>query len=159
MKSIPIAALRREYDYNPATGALTRKKDGGEAFKTASREGYFFGGFRRKKYMAHRVAWAMYHGKQPLYIDHINGDPGDNRIENLRSVSKAQNSKNRKKHSNGMTSKWLGVCFVAERQKWRAYVTSCRKKKYLGLHGCETSAAISRALAASNLGFDRPLGV
>jgi hypothetical protein len=41
---------------------------------------------------AHRMAWIYYYGEQPPeIIDHINGDPADNKIKNLRAASKNQN--------------------------------------------------------------------
>jgi len=43
-------------------------------------------------WLAHRLAWYLYYGVMPRYeIDHINGDKGDNRIENLREVTPSQN--------------------------------------------------------------------
>lgn len=46
---------------------------------------------------AHRVIWLWVHRRWPkkgMVIDHINGDPADNRIENLREVTRSENSKN-----------------------------------------------------------------
>jgi hypothetical protein len=45
--------------------------------------------------LAHRVIWKMVHGTDPNQIDHINGDSLDNRLENLREATPAQNSRNR----------------------------------------------------------------
>lgn len=46
--------------------------------------------------MAHRVAWALYTGAWPTgEIDHQDGDPTNNRIANLRDVSRAQNMQNK----------------------------------------------------------------
>ena len=67
-----------------------------EAF-TAFRNGYHFGAIFDCLYYAHRVIWAICHGKWPTaQIDHINGDRHDNKIKNLRSVSNAENMRNRK---------------------------------------------------------------
>jgi hypothetical protein len=54
-------------------------------------------GFEGKQYMAHRIIWALHHGREPEgFIDHINGKPWDNRIENLREATPAQNRWNAK---------------------------------------------------------------
>jgi len=76
----------------------------------------------------HRVAWAMHYGEWPedgLQIDHINGDPWDNRIENLRIATPSQNQANRKKGM-GCTSEYKGVSYY--RGKWTAQIA----KKWQG---------------------------
>ena len=43
----------------------------------------------------HHAVWALVYGNFPTQIDHINGDSFDNRIENLREVSRSENDMNR----------------------------------------------------------------
>lgn len=58
--------------------------------------GYKTVGLGGKNYLEHRVVWFLAHGQWPKgEIDHINRDKHDNRIENLRVVSKSQNARNR----------------------------------------------------------------
>lgn len=67
----------------------------------------------KKKYQAvHRIIYEIFHGEihEGLFIDHINGDPFDNRIENLRMVPPALNSRNRRKSKNN-SSGCTGVHF------------------------------------------------
>lgn len=46
-------------------------------------------------YYVHRLAWFYVHGRWPQQqIDHINGDPHDNRIANLREATVEQNRRN-----------------------------------------------------------------
>lgn len=53
--------------------------------------------YRGKQYRVHRIAWEIYYGAPPDgEIDHINGNPADNRITNLRCVSHDENQKNLK---------------------------------------------------------------
>ena len=53
-------------------------------------------GYRGKKYTLHRVIWELHNGKIPegYFIDHINQDKYDNRIENLRLATPTQNNAN-----------------------------------------------------------------
>ena len=49
----------------------------------------------RHEIQLHRLVWALVYGKFPKQIDHINGNPKDNRIENLREVNQSENDMNR----------------------------------------------------------------
>ena len=51
---------------------------------------------------AHRIIWAMIYDAWPaLHIDHINGNPADNRISNIREASRSENMHNRRGRHNG----------------------------------------------------------
>lgn len=66
---------------------------------TSKKDGYVRVYHRGQLYMAHRVAWALHYGNWPEYtIDHINRDPSDNRIENLRDVPQFVNNTNKSKY-------------------------------------------------------------
>ncbi|MBQ4387118.1 MAG: HNH endonuclease [Prevotella sp.] len=43
----------------------------------------------------HHVVWVLCHGRLPSQIDHLNGNPRDNRIENLRETTQSENDANR----------------------------------------------------------------
>lgn len=64
------------------------------------------------------------------YPDHIDGDPLNNRRENLRLASRAQNNRNRKLSSNSSTG-LKGV--TKHRNKWAAQIGIDNKRLYLGL--------------------------
>lgn len=73
-----------------------------------------------------------------LVVDHINGDRLDNRRENLRICTGAQNSKNRRKASNN-TSGYKGVYFrknwknrVNKKKRWTAIIIVDQKRINLG---------------------------
>ena len=88
-----------------------------------------------KKYWAHRLVWLYHYGYMPKIIDHINGDPSDNRIENLRECSHSENLRNVGK-SKSNTSGVKGVSWSKAAQKWEA-----RCGKYLGLYETKEEAA------------------
>lgn len=62
----------------------------------------------------HRAVWELVNGKIPdnFVIDHIDGDPLNNKIENLRCVTTLTNSRNKKKSNRGSTEV-TGVRFKA----------------------------------------------
>ena len=155
-KIIPDS-IRDVLDYDPETGHLTRKKFAGN-----QRAGTVVGhlhrdaGYVRLKhcnqtYPAHRVAWFLYHGEQPDVIDHINRDKTDNRIANLRNVSKRTNCLNR--GINGLS--WAISNRTATR-KGQVYVnaTYCGKSLY---HGKNIFVALFRRIMAERQ--DHPIGL
>lgn len=83
-----------------------------------------------------------------VYVDHINGDGLDNRRCNLRLATKAQNARNSTFKRAGSSSKFKGVCFRSDTGKWRAYVRSEGKKKFLGQFESEVEAAAAYNAAA-----------
>ena len=64
------------------------------------------------RYMVHRVVWVLHYGSidSNLDIDHIDGDPYNNKLSNLRLVEKTINQRNRKRLKNNLTG-YNGVCF------------------------------------------------
>jgi hypothetical protein len=90
-------------------------------------------------------------------IDHINGDPSDNRFCNLRVATHYQNMVNRKKPTSN-TSGVMGVTWHAQTGKWRAYITIDSKQKSLGLHACISDAIAARKKAAAENGFHKNHG-
>jgi hypothetical protein len=103
---------------------------GKEAF-TAFNAGYRHGQVFRIKLRAHRVIWMMVHGEWPEEIDHINHNRGDNRIVNLRNVSRAVNMKNKPMQVNN-TSGCVGVTWDKSRNKWKVRVHVKGKSKFIG---------------------------
>lgn len=74
----------------------------------------------------------MVYGVEPEgQIDHINGNPSDNRIGNLRLASNAENCRNRGVRSDNKAG-FKGVHFRPEINRWRAEITVSGKKKRLG---------------------------
>ena len=100
--------------YRSAAGTCANwnaKYAGKEALTSLNGNGYRQGFIFNKHFVAHRVAWALHYGVWPENeIDHINHDRADNRILNLRDVSRRENSINSKPSANN-TSGFNGVHF------------------------------------------------
>jgi hypothetical protein len=89
-------------------------------------------GLSRKLFKAHRLAWLYVYGEFPSeWIDHIDGDRTNNRINNLRLCTPAENQMNRKKSVNN-TSGFKGVSWDKEVNMWKATVQLDGVRKHLG---------------------------
>lgn len=94
----------------------------------------FFHDGRNNSVSAHRLAWFISKGSLPDgEIDHINRDKSDNRIENLRDVTRSINLRNFPLKKNN-TSGVCGVHLHGQSNKWRASVSVNGKRKSLGLY-------------------------
>lgn len=83
----------------------------------------------KKKYLMHRVILNAFKGE---VVDHINGNPLDNRKQNLRKSTQCLNTKNVKCNRRNNTSGYKGVSFNKKYQKWEAYITFNYKHIFLG---------------------------
>lgn len=112
-------------------------------------------GKRSKKIYYHRVVWCWYYGEWPdddLVIDHINGDATDNRIDNLRLVTRQENSMNQKRKSSN-TSGHAGVSWNKTAQVWSVYVNSKGNRIYLGTFKDKAQAVETRKKAEIEYGY------
>lgn len=75
----------------------------------------------KKNYLAHRVIFLHQRGFLPECLDHIDNNPSNNLIENLRPATRSQNMQNKKLHKNNTTGV-KGVYFVTSRNKWYARI-------------------------------------
>lgn len=96
--------------------------------------------FRGKKYRASRLIWLFHHGTLPDYIDHINRDGLDDRIENLRPCTHQQNMQNRNRHKNSK-SIYKGVSFNKSKNQWVAKIRFEGKQIVCGKFYDEKEAA------------------
>jgi hypothetical protein len=84
-----------------------------------------------KMYLKHRLVFLYHHGSLPKYVDHINGNREDNRIENLRLATQAENARNAKlpRHN---TSGIKGVCKPKKDKNWTCSLRTNKKLKTVG---------------------------
>ena len=86
-----------------------------------------------KRYRAHRIIFMMHYGYMPKYIDHIDGDRLNNKIENLRECNHNENMHNRKISSNN-TSGIKGIIWHKKRKKWWPQIMVNCKRIKLGMY-------------------------
>ena len=118
---------------------------------------YKYGEIFGVKLYAHRVIIAMTTNKWPDEVDHINGNRGDNRLPNLRPVTRSENMKNSAMRSDN-TSGTMGVYWDSARGKWSAEIYSDGKKAYLGRFSCKSEAIKKRLEAEKKMGFHKNHG-
>lgn len=160
---VPIEELTKRYSYDPESGCLR--------WITASRCGKFFAGDRvgsdngrgyrifsfryngkQVKFYEHQVIWWFNQGYWSTEIDHINGVRWDNRIENLREVTRLDNTRNacrRKDNKSGVT----GVVWHKAANKWLAQIRVLGQNIYLGLFIDLEEAVSTRRTAEVKYGF------
>ena len=103
-------------------------REAGNIMKNGYRKLKFCG----KQYLVHRVAWLLHYGSWPVGdIDHIDGNPSNNKLENLRDVPHSVNLQNRKAATIKNQTGFLGV--VKRRKKFAAHIHRNGKQIYLGL--------------------------
>ena len=121
---------------------LDNQINAGDEAGSLNGQGYVMVSLKRKRYPVHRLVWIM-HGNEPSEtIDHINGNRSDNRIENLRAATNAENvcnSKLRKDNSSGIK----GVSWRPQSRKWSGKVAHKNKQYHVGyfdnIQDCENA--------------------
>lgn len=106
----------------------TKRFEIGKKAGTLSKRGCWHIGFNGKSYKAHRLIFLYHHGYIPTEIDHIDNNPLNNRIENLRPASRSENLRNTRKRVDNKSG-YKGVCWDKRAKKWRT-VCSVNKKQY-----------------------------
>lgn len=121
-----IGELRWAEDVRP------RAKAGAIAGFICNADGYRRIGYKGTIYLGHRVMWLHHTGSWPKkFLDHIDGNRANNRIENLREASRTDNNRNVLRQRNN-TSGYKGVSFMRRDSVWVAQITVNRKNYFLG---------------------------
>ncbi len=134
-----IEEIRKVLAYDPLTGEFRRVKRcrGVRLGRTAGhcRKGdYLRLQVLNKFYLGHRLAWAVFYGTWPDgQIDHRDGDKQNNRIKNLRDVSRSANQQNMRKASTRSTTGYLGVSKGRREGTWYSAIRAQGVSQYLGM--------------------------
>lgn len=102
---------------------------------------------RIKFFRIHRLVYENFIGElvEDLVIDHINGITTQNNIENLQQISSRANI-NKGFTTKNTSSKYPGVTWQKQSNKWRSRITLNGKLKHLGyFHNEEEAAAVYQA--------------
>ena len=118
----------------------TANKVKGNKAGSIDNKGYYKIQINNKQYFNHRLIYLYHYGYIPKQIDHIDNNPLNNNIENLRESTQLQNCMNRKSNKNS-TSKFKGVCWHKVSNKWIANIRINGKLKHLGYFKSEIQAA------------------
>lgn len=101
-------------------------------------------------FYAHRIVWALHNGDAPegMFVDHINNDPTDNRITNLRLATRGQNTANSRLQQRS-TTKFKGVTFHKRVGRYMAQIKSEDSGyRYLGYYDTPEEAHEAYTAAA-----------
>jgi len=111
-------------------GKLYRKKGQFKGLAgTVHHTGYEQVKVGKKNYRSHRVIFAMHYGYFPAQIDHIDGNPLNNKIENLREANPMQNQYN----VGLLASNKSGIKNVFfDKNKWKVYMRINKKMTHIG---------------------------
>ena len=148
--------LHEMIHYDAETGNFRWKKSRGRSASnspagTLSGSGYIQIRLDGKIYQAHRLAWLYVYGEFPSKdIDHVNRIKTDNRICNLREVTKSQNAQNIL-ISKSNTSGIKGVNWCKRDKKWRAFIKLNGKFKSLGYFFDVKDAQSAYVMAAKTI--------
>ena len=123
--------------FNYENGQLIRKK----SIQSRSKEGVVAGclsdggryivSIDYKRYKLHRIIWFWHYGFWPNEIDHIDGNPSNNNIDNLRPATRVQQMRNMKVPVTNTTG-YKGI--KKHKNKWTAQISINNKQKYLGIY-------------------------
>lgn len=150
-----IDQLRLVLDYRPLTGEFwwLHQKQGRNLSSPAGwvnpTDGYRYIGLAGGSFAAHRLAWYFVSGEWPQqHIDHINGDRHDNRAENIRLATHAENLRNSKTPRSN-TSGFKGVSPSGRR--WVSKISHEGRQRHLGTFATPEEAHEVYDLAAQLL--------
>ena len=108
--------------------------------------------FFNSSHLVHRLIWIMHNGHIPvgMEIDHIDQNPLNNKIQNLRLASKRENLMNNRRTKSGFP----GVYYVGGKNGWAAKIYYNKKLRNIGQYHTLEEAVAARRKAEEELGIE-----
>jgi hypothetical protein len=159
--------LKSFINYDPNAGIFTRigyldrwnnfvVKN--KVLSTLSNEGYLIISIQGKRYKAHRLVFLYMFNtniSDDFEVDHIDGNRGNNKLDNLKLADRCINMKNKSLYSNNTTNV-IGVCKSGNR--YRARINVDGKRISLGLFDTIEEAAKVRLEFEQKLNYSENHG-
>jgi hypothetical protein len=141
MSELTAARLRELFRYDEGAGhfirlvATNRNAPAGAIAGSFNKAGYRKMQVDSRTYQVHRLAFLYMTGEWPdRDVDHINGDPADNRWGNLRLATRHENRCNIHRARSNNKSGLIGVKRAETPGKWRADIKVDGSYRYLGTY-------------------------
>lgn len=148
----PAIYLRQCFNYNPSTGILRWRERPREHFVSlhghrrwnaqcagrpagskTKRGGGLQTSVNDKKFLVARIIWKLHYGTDPILVDHIDRNPLNNRLENLRSVTEAQNAWNKVRPTDLLPGVTLVKNIKRHGRRFMAQIGCASGHRYLGV--------------------------
>lgn len=151
--------LKQVVSFEPTTGVFTRILKAkraviGRELGYKKSNGYIALSIDGQKYFAHRLAWLYVYGEFPKHdVDHIDGDRANNKIENLRDVTRSVNLQNLKAAKSHNKSTGVLGAYLHISGKFMSRIQVNKKDVYLGLF--ETAEQAQQAYLTAKQQFHK----
>lgn len=144
---IDVEELRKKYIYLPY-GALAINGYKPKRVGSVLRVGYEYVFFQGRNITTQRLVWA-YHFGDPgdMDVDHIDQNRLNNRIENLRLVTRSENMQNTTAAQSNSSSGIKGIFYDRSRRKWAASLNVGGAKVFFQRFNTKQEAMEARAEA------------
>jgi hypothetical protein len=139
---------RSLWNYDETTGELRwkvkpcQRVSVGDVAGCINKCGYLVVRCAYKLHLVHRIVWLITTGALPVNeLDHVNGIRNDNRLSNLREVTRRQNQRNRKCHRTGHL---LYTTYDKHKGRWKAVSPTINgKRKHIGHYDTMQEASVA----------------
>lgn len=150
-----VERLKELVIYDPESGLMHSRVARGNlrigSLMGSVEQGYLRVRIEGKRFFIHRLAWLYSTGEWPRdQIDHIDGNPINNRLSNLRQATSAQNGANSKRRIHNKSG-YKGVSWNRETRMWCAFIWHGGKNKNLGSYTSAIEAHLAYANKAQEL--------